>query len=68
MLKHAVKMDKVVKETASRDFRPLFFHKSILPWPPSNSSKLFFELCFKFAGDIREYMLCYTARSHDSAL
>jgi hypothetical protein len=55
-------------ETVSRDFRPLvFFHKSIVPRPLSNTLKYFRILCW-IRGDIRDYVLRYIVRSHDYPL
>jgi hypothetical protein len=41
-----------IKETASRDFRRLFFHKSTVPKPLVNTLK-YFRIPFQIRGDIR---------------
>jgi hypothetical protein len=44
-----------------------FFHKSIVPRPFSNTLK-YFRILPRIRGDIREYVLCCRARSHESPL
>jgi hypothetical protein len=54
-----------LKKKSHQIFDLWFFHKSIVPRPLSNTLK-YFRILFRIRGDIREYMLCYIARSHDS--
>jgi hypothetical protein len=46
----------VLKDTVSRDFRPVFFHKSIVSRPLSNTLK-YSRILFRIHGDNRDYLL-----------
>jgi hypothetical protein len=55
---------KLLKRQSHEIFASGFFHKSIVPRPLSNVLK-YFQILFRIRGDIREYVLCYIARSHN---
>jgi hypothetical protein len=55
------------RDSLTRFLASGFFHKSIVPRPLHNTLK-YFQILFRIRGDIREHVLCYIARSHDSPL
>jgi hypothetical protein len=64
----AKKMTPLLKETVSRDFRPLGFFINQLSLGLWVTALKYFRILYLIRGDIREYVLCYIARSHDSPL
>jgi hypothetical protein len=57
----------VLKETVSRDFDPIFFHKSMAPRALINTLK-YFRILLRFRAEISEFIFSCIARSSDSAL
>jgi hypothetical protein len=57
----------MLKKQSHEIFGLCFFHKSIVPRPLSDTLKCF-QILLRIRGDIREYVLCYIAWSHDSPL